>query len=504
VGFSSAYPNYFLGISSIFTEGAAQRQDDGSASAYLFVQDSWTIRPTLTLNLGLRWEFNSPFYDTGDRLQTFRPGEATTKYPCWASEQSAASEGLTPGNCGPGSGSDSVFPLGLVFPGDAGVPRGLTSAYHRAFAPRIGAAWSPRAETGWLSRLSGGPGRSSVRAAFGIFYNPMEQLVLEQFSAEPPFGGSVSLSNTLLNLPFEPQAGGAPYPNVFGGVIDQTPKTPCASDVAGGPAGCVDWASFRPILLFGEFGPHLHAQYSEQYNLTIERELVADTLFRISYVGTEGHHLLATHDLDAGNAQTCVDLQNISTYYATNLSNGSANPNANAALSTAYSCGPFDADSAYSLPAGSMPPSFTLHLPYGSVPEVEGSVAPPNPAVSLVGLRPYSSPICQPVSGAGCPPDGVPVFGNIFAEDTIANSNYNALQISVERSFSKGLLFQASYTYGKAIDQGASFENELNPLDFRATRGVSLMDARHRFVFSPYWELPLPVRNGKVGVLTRG
>ena len=76
----------------------------------------------------------------------------------------------------------------------------------------------------------------------------------------------------------------------------------------------------------------------------------------------------------------------------------------------------------------------------------------------------------------GLPADGVPVFSNIFAEDTIANSNYNGLQMSLERSYSHGLLFQASYTFSKAIDQGASFENELNPINFNATRGDSLLE----------------------------
>ena len=219
----------------------------------------------------------------------------------------------------------------------------------------------------------------SVRAAYGIFYNPIEQLVLQQFSAEPPFGGSVSLSDTLLNLPFEPQSGGAPYPNVFGGIIHQTPRTPCVSDVAGGPSGCVDWATFRPILLFGEFGPHLRSQYSEQYNLTIERQLAADTLLRISYVGTEGHRLSGHTRSRSGNAQTCLDLEAISSYYAENLPNGTMNPNANSALSADYSCGPFDSDDAYDLPAGSIPAGFILHLPYGNVAQVTGSELRPIP-----------------------------------------------------------------------------------------------------------------------------
>jgi hypothetical protein len=103
------------------------------------------------------------------------------------------------------------------------------------------------------------------------------------------------------------------------------------------------------------------------------------------------------------------------------------------------------------------------------------------------------------MTGVGCPADGIPVFSNIFAQDTIANSNYNGLQLSLDRSFSNGLLFQASYTFSKAIDQGASFENILNSLNANATRGLSLLDARHRFVFSPYLQLPIPKHDGIKG-----
>jgi len=134
-----------------------------------------------------------------------------------------------------------------------------------------------------------------------------------------------------------------------------------------------------------------------------------------------------------------------------------------------------------------------------------------------MGLRKFSSPLCQPLNvqtlmvngspkpvGVGCPPDGTPVFSNIFAQDTIVNSNYNALQISLDRSFSHGLLFQASYTFSKAIDQGASFENALNPLNFRFNRGLSLNDARHRFIFSPFWEIPIPKHDGITGKVVNG
>ena len=69
----------------------------------------------------------------------------------------------------------------------------------------------------------------------------------------------------------------------------------------------------------------------------------------------------------------------------------------------------------------------------------------------------------------------------------------------MEKSYSHGLLFQASYTFSKAIDQGASFESQLNSLNFNATRGLSLLDAKHRFVFSPVWDFPVPKYEGFKG-----
>ncbi|MGA7853564.1 MAG: carboxypeptidase regulatory-like domain-containing protein [Candidatus Acidiferrales bacterium] len=494
LGFVDSYANYFLGTPNAYSQGAAQGENVRNTALYLFAQDSYKIKPNLTLNYGLRWELNTPYYDTGNRLQTFRPGQLTTQYPCWIYTSGSENAGYNPGDCSQGSAQNSVNPVGLVFPGDKGVPRGLTSTYYKAFAPRIGIAWAPSYTEGFLGKLFGGPGNSSIRAGFGIFYNPIEQLVLEQFSAEPPFGGSSFSSNPNFNLPFLPQSSdpvAGPFtPNPFQGIIHQTPSTPCPG--AGGPAGCVDWASFRPILLYGEFDPHLKTQYAEQYNLTIERQVSKAMLFRIAYVGTQAHHLLASHDLNYGNPETCLQLNNI-------LGAGT--------------CGPFGADSSYAIPAGTTIPTYTppagaavvtgctgLYLPYNA--GTGGNCVAPgvttNP-ITLVGLRKYSSPNCQPLTGTGCPIDGVPVFSNIFAEGTIANSNYNGLQISLDRSYSHGLLFQASYTFSKAIDQGASFENELNPVNFNATRGDSLLSAKHRFVFSPVWNLPIPEYDGFKG-----
>ena len=147
VGFSDLYPEYFLGLPASYTQGAAQGENLRNSSLYLFAQDSWKLKPNLTLNYGLRWELNTVYYDTGNRLQTFRPGEINTQYPCVLNPNSVTSANLisTYGStdCSPGGPAGAVFPTGLVFPNDPGVPRGLTSTYYKAFAPRMASHGAP-------------------------------------------------------------------------------------------------------------------------------------------------------------------------------------------------------------------------------------------------------------------------------------------------------------------------------------------------------------------------
>lgn len=468
VAYDNPFPSFLLGIPDSYTQGSAQTENVRSTALYLFAQDSWKLRPSLTLNYGLRWELNTPMADAGRRVQTFRPGQDTQVFPCSLSASDPLVAVFGGQDCGPGSPGESVFPRGLVVPGDSGVPNGLTQTYYRAFAPRVGLAWSPTWEKGFLRQLTGGKGKTSIRMGWGLFYNPIEQLVLEQFSAEPPFGGSYSSPvPPLFDTPFEAQDGTISS-NPFHGILNP----------ARGQS--VDWSSFRPILLYGQFQPRMRTQYSAQYNFTIQRLIKNDLVLQIGYVGSQGHRLLATHDLNYSQPQTCLDVNQV-------LGDGT--------------CSPFSEDAGLTIPAGAIPDGFTFHLPYGSVPTVTGPNADP---ITLVGLRRYSSPFCEPTTGAGCPPDGVPVFTSIFAEDTIANSSYNSLQAMVEKHFSKGLLFQASYTWGKSFDDASSFEGLLNPLCFRCNRALSLFDARQRFVFNYEWELPLPDYRGLTGKLVDG
>jgi len=452
-------PDYLLGLPTQFSQGSSQVENIRNTAISVFAQDGWNVSRNVTINAGLRWELNTPMHDTGNRMQTFRPGQATQVFPCWLDPAGDLAATFGTADCGPGTAGESVFPLGLVVPGDTGTPGGLTATYYKAFAPRFGIAWSPS-------------NRTSIRAAWGLFYNPVEQLVLEQFSGEPPFGGTVSLANPMFNTPFQLQDGTV-NANPFDGVLNP----------ARGQA--VDWSQYRPILLFGQFQPEMRAQYAVNYNVTIQRQLRKDLLLQAGYAGSQGHRLLATHDMNYGQAQPCLDLNRLSELTGDD----------------ALACGPFSADSAYTIAAHQIPSGFTLHLPYGPVSQVTGPNANP---ISLAGLRKYSSPLCNPLSGKGCSPDGIPVFGSIFSIDGMANSNYNSLQVALEKRAFAGLQFQAAYTWSKSIDNASSFESVVNPLDYAASRSLSLFDARQRLVFSYYWDLPRITGGGLTGKFLNG
>jgi hypothetical protein len=477
VGFDNAYPNYFLGLSNTYGQGSAQHELVRSKSVYLFAQDSWKIKPNLTLNYGVRWEMNTPLSDIGQKVQTFRPGERSTIYPCkLAPSNPLFNPALPDGGCD----AAGVNPIGLVFPGDKGVPNGLTNTYYKAFAPRLGLNWSPGWHDGWLAKLTGGPGKTSVSMGYGIFYNPIEQLVLEQFSAEPPFGGSEFVSSTFLQTPFVGQ-NGTVFPNPFTGVLNPPRGQP------------LDWSRFVATTYFGEFPANMRPQYSDQYNLTFKRELPGDILVQVGYVGSQGHRLLAIYEVNETNPKTCLEI---------------------IAISGPGSCGSFGEDARYTLtvpagqgfdlpyipggPNGQNIPCLPVNTPAGC--HITGATG--GTPITLSGLRFYSSPLCNPFTGASCP--ATPPISGVFTENTIAKSNYNSFQALFEKRFSHGLQFQASYTFSKTLDNASSFEDALNPFNFNATYGLSKYDARQRFVFNYVWDLPVPKFAGFKGKLLDG
>jgi len=390
------FADFLLGLPDSYSQGSASYERLLSHQVGLYAQDTWHLRQNLTLNYGLRWELNTPFTDKADATSVFRfpaPGQPPLQ--------------------------SHVFPTappGLLFPGDPGVPRGLTQTYYKAFAPRIGLSYAPD----WF-----GANKLVIRSAYGIFYNPIEQSVLLQFNGDPPYGGSSFVSAPMFATPFVDQFG----------VVHQSPfpfQIPHRGDL-------VNFGQFLPIFQFGNFLPDQRTQYLEQYNLGVEYQISPTMLVSGGYVGSQGHRLLASFDLNPGNPALCLQL-------------------------ASQGCGPFGEDSTYVLPSGQ----------------------------TLFGTRPAGVFSNDPALGTGA-------FGNIFTIHSIASSSYNSGQLRFERRGTE-LEFLASYTFSKSLDNASGFENLLNPFCFKCDRELSGFDVRHRLVLSYTYRLPTLRLAGTSGI----
>jgi TonB dependent receptor len=221
------------------TQDAPIRKLDNGAYLSLFAQDDYRIHSRVTLNLGVRYDLQFPFVDPQNRKLAFVPGEQSQVSP--------------------------NAPLGLLFPGDPGIGRGIVETDTNNIAPRLGIAWDPQ-----------GNGRMSVRAAAGVFYgsitgNEWNTTADNQpFTVRQSFPTVKTLSDPYGNLP----GGASPFPFVY------------------------DPANPRFTLPAQVFGPALDFvwPYSYQMNLTIEKEILSKFSVTASYVGALGRRLPASVD----------------------------------------------------------------------------------------------------------------------------------------------------------------------------------------------------------------
>ena len=235
----NAYADFLLGLPSTMTQDAPVRKTDNGAYISLFAQDDYRLHPRLTLNLGVRYDLQFPYTDPQNRKLAFVPGQQSQVSP--------------------------TAPVGLLFPGDPGISRGIVSTDTNNIAPRVGLAWDP-----------GGDGRMSVRAAAGMFYgsitgNEWNTTADNQpFTVRQSFPTVKTLSDPYGNLP----GGVGPFPFLY------------------------DPANPRFALPAQVFGPSLDFvwPYTFQGNLTVEKELLRGLSVSASYVTALGRNLPASID----------------------------------------------------------------------------------------------------------------------------------------------------------------------------------------------------------------
>jgi hypothetical protein len=242
----------------------------GSDGRYEFlavpVGDGYSV--DVQANLGVRWDVTQPWSDTQNRIQTFVPGEQSTRFP--------------------------GAPTGWVFAGDPGVARSIAPTRYNNVAPRIGLAYSPSSSSGFISKLTGGPNNASIRAGFGIYYTAYAQIGNQFELGNSPF--AIFYSSPVLAYlatPYQARQG-------------QDPGQRFPYVAATGNA--VNWATFQPVGYQQSFLKSNVTPYNEQFNLNIQRQLGGSSVLTIAYVGTLGRHLVAQVSGNPGHADVCLQI----------------------------------------------------------------------------------------------------------------------------------------------------------------------------------------------------
>ena len=276
------FADFLLGVTSSYTQGQASSFYNRNLYAAAFAQDSWKLSSELTFNYGVRWDRIRPWLEKFNQLQTLVKGEQSKVFP--------------------------DAPLGLVFPGDPGVPRSLAPA-RNDFAPRAGIAWSPTATTPWLHALTGGPGQSSIRTGYGIFYTAYEGLSAGIMSANPPYGYTyTSAAPPLFASPFTVAATGA-NADEGPGFQQRFPLQKVAYGASPSNTNSnVNWAQFEPLVGIPALDPADVTPYAQHWMASIERQFSGAALISISYIGTSTHHLLVLEEANPANPALCLSL----------------------------------------------------------------------------------------------------------------------------------------------------------------------------------------------------
>ncbi|HXP44116.1 MAG TPA: TonB-dependent receptor, partial [Candidatus Acidoferrales bacterium] len=267
----SDFEDFLLGVPSQYNQSQLQPFYGRNQYWGLYAQDGWRMRSNLTLNYGLRWDRIEPWYEKYNQIATFVPGEQSVVFP--------------------------GAPAGIVYPTDPGVPRTLAPPGNRDFAPRIGLAYSPNvAGDGLLAKIIGSPGKTSIRASYGMFYTAIEALTIGVMSANAPYGTTyTSPAPPLFATPFVTAASDQNLGQTF--PVALAPLNSSAKN----PDPNIDWSQFEPITGLPNYETTNRIPYTEEYMLSLERGLGSNTVVSLNYVGTQAHRLLVIEEANPGN-----------------------------------------------------------------------------------------------------------------------------------------------------------------------------------------------------------
>lgn len=405
------FADFLIGAPDSLTQASPQILDSRSKYYAAYGQDSWRVTSDLVLNYGLRWEASMPWYDTQNKIETIIPGEQSVVFP--------------------------GAPTGWVVPGDPGVPRTLAPTQWKNFSPRLGIAYSPSSDSGLAGKLFGGPGKTSIRAGAGLYYTSVEDLSQFLEVGDPPYGLYYgSAQPPLLESPYIARATDTsvgqrfPFPFPPPGVSASNPDT------------TFPWAQVEPISYGFSFDHNNKLPYSEHYELSVQRQVGANTILTAAYVGNQGHRLVTSIEANPTNQALCLFV------------------NQNTPVG-APTCGPYSETPPFQVTVNAQGQSVGTSTPWTL-----------NSGQQIASARPLG-----------------PLFDTNPFVSTVANSRYNSLQLSASHT-SGSLSFLAAYTFSKCMDNASGLQDSTNPYNPALSIALCNFDVTQSFVFNYNWALP--------------
>jgi hypothetical protein len=485
----------------------------------IYAQDSWRLRPNLTLTFGLRYGYEAPPYEVNG-FQV-RPTVDIMKW--FIARTKGMQQGL-PSDALPTP--DTVL-LSWNLAGKAN--HGANSWFdpnYKDFAPRLALAYSPNFDNSWAKILFGKGSQSVLRLGAGIFYDRVGQALAVDSDQNGSPGTATALidGSQQFSLATAPRFSGSCTATGCTGLPDAAPPffTPPATATF----------PFQPNADTSNLGfavdPHLRTPYTIHLAASFQRQLPKGVVLDVGYVGTLGRRLLGKADfaqyLDITDTASKQDLFSAFRQIA---------KIANVSPSTAAAINPFDPTNPALTSIQTIPffnnlmpnmPAFTATVfgdpGYANLTPTQafyafstiasgagdGGAASWSCALFFLdtsGLRGLPSAWNTTVDPQQ---DGFvlfqPQFSQLDAWTNFANSNYHSLQVTIRRNASFGS-FAFNYVFSKSIDNDSTAENNdanstlgtaqgliQNPFDLRLNRAVSDFNLKHSFNGSMLFDLP--------------
>ena len=406
----------------------------------LFVQDNFKLKSNLTITAGLRWDWDGPLYEKNGLLTNFYPKNYSYDLA-----------------------TDTISNIGLVIAGNNKefcatkssfcVNNSTLTGRQWIFEPRIGVAWSPHfvknlvVRAGYGLYADRGEFFTELSASAGIgISGPFGVTTQQPFTV--PFNSTCTGVHCLSNNPFGTSAP-PPPPSKLSGVQalvhNQSGLSGCAEPVT---PTCAPTGNPLFAFLFGGYDPRNTLPYSENWTLDVQWQPINSLLIDVGYVGNHGQHELLPIPFNQPGIAT-----------PTNPINGQI-----------YSYGYQATDNI--LDANFNPGILQTEQVATTIAEFSGADGNTALRVPFIGYNPNS---------------------DFWEAEGV--SNYHALQLSVKKRMSRGLMINAAYTWSHTLDEGSGlseglFFNGNNPLNPRSAYASAGFDRTHVFTINYTYRIP--------------